>query len=110
MRMELAMDAADRCLEHLMHESPEFVERYLLLSEELLRVFPYVTGDKFKSHCNGAGLFLPKGLHHNSWVSCVRFLEGQRWIKRKRYVVPSELHNHMPRVTEWQSLIYWEVE
>lgn len=105
-RMEVAVVLADQCWKKANRSSPEFVEQYLASAEDLLLVRPIVMGDEFKEHCRRKQLFLPKSLHHNTWVSGVRALNIIGWIEPISKVVPVQMHNHMETVTLWRSKIF----
>lgn len=105
-RMEAAIDMAEKCWSKAINQSPQFVHDYLEHAEKLLLCRPIVMGDEFRSHCAKEGLFLPKCLHHNTWVSGVRALYIVGWIQPISKVTPSQNHNHMPEVTLWRSRIY----
>ena len=106
-RMDQALALADKCWGKAYKTSPEFVERYFELAEELLLSKPVVTGDQFREHCRNNRLFLPFKLHPNTWVSGVRALnKGLGWIEPAGKVEPVAMHNHMPSVTLWRSTIY----
>jgi hypothetical protein len=104
--MEYAMRMADACLDKAMRVSPDFVQRYLMVAEALLRAYPEVPGDRFRKVCAECKVFLPKELHHNTWVSLVRFVAKLGWMFDNGKITPSERHNHMPSVTQWRSMIY----
>jgi len=105
-RMERAMAAADHLWAKAMAVSPEFVERYLEISEELLVQRPQVRGDEFRAHCRKNGLIRPAALHHNVWVSGPRALNKLGWTQPMWKVEPQLGHNHMSSVTLWRSLIF----
>ena len=105
-RMEHALELADRCWGKAYHEYPEFVEKYLYLAHELLESKMTVTGDAFREHCKRNGLYKPRELHHNVWVSGVRALELMGWVSKLSKVEPVEKHNHMPTVTLWRSNLF----
>ena len=105
-RMKRAMILADKCWAKAMAVSPDFVERYLSLSETLLIGRPVVMGDEFREYCRANGLRRPSALHHNVWVSGPRALSSLGWIVPVSKVEPAQRHNHMPSVTLWRSLIY----
>ena len=107
-RMEEALVLADLCWSKASIRFPEFVERYLELAEVLLISKPLVTGDEFREHCRANALYRPQELHHNVWVSGVRFLQKAGWITPIRKVEPVKAHNHMPSVTLWKSELYGE--
>lgn len=102
-RMKLAMQQADACWEKAMEISPEFVEAYFTVAENLLLCHNEVAGDQFRKACKERKVCLPKELHPNTWVSGPRVLEQLGWITKIRKVVPTALHNHMPSVTLWKS-------
>ena len=106
-RMELALELADKCWSKANNTNPEFVERYLELAEELLSSKPLVTGDEFREYCARSGLRRPKGLHPNVWVSGVRALKSLGWIHPVKKVEPVKAHNHMPSVTQWRSSFFY---
>ena len=105
-RMEDALRLADKCWGKAYRSAPEFVERYFVLSEQLLLSRPVAMGDEFRSHAKTNLLFLPVILHHNTWVSGVRALQTLGWIAPISKVEPVQTHNHMPLVTLWKSAIY----
>jgi hypothetical protein len=105
-RMEDALALADLCWSKASGQFPEFVERYLELAEELLLSKPQVTGDEFREHCRANGLYRPQGLHHNVWVSAVRFVHKLGWTTPIKKVEPVKTHNHMPSVTLWHSELF----
>lgn len=105
-RMENAIALAEHCWEKAYRAEPEFVERYLELSHDLLQTKPELTGDEFREHCAKNLLFRPKTLHHNVWVSGVRALESIGWITKVKKVEPVKMHNHMPTVTLWRSNVF----
>ena len=105
-RMENALDLANKCWEKAYAVEPEFVEKYLALSEQLLTQKPLVTGDEFREYCRDNGLRRPSALHPNVWVSGVRVLKHLGWLERVGKVEPVKAHNHMPSVTLWKSKIY----
>jgi hypothetical protein len=105
-RIENAMGLAEKCWEKAISVNPEFVEKYLELSEELLSSKPQVTGDEFREHCADNGLRRPPNLHPNVWVSGVRALKAIGWIEPIAKVEPVKMHNHMPVVTLWRSTIF----
>ncbi len=104
-RMEEAMVLADRCWSKAAKAAPEFVEQYLASAEELLLNRFIVRGDEFREHCRRRMIFLPKALHHNTWVSGVRALSLIGWIEPIMKVTPEQGHNHMDKVTLWRSKI-----
>ena len=106
-RMEAALELADKCWEKAYGAEPQFVERYLELAEQLLATKPLVTGDEFREYCSKNGLFRPKTLHPNVWVSGVRALKLLGWTTPVRKVEPVKSHNHMPSVTQWRSEIFY---
>lgn len=106
LRMQNAMELADKCWERAMSVSPAFVERYLTLCEQLLLSRPEVPGDEFRAYCRRNGLVKPAALHHNVWVGGPRILASLGWIEKKARVEPMQMHNHMHVVTLWRSLIY----
>ena len=108
LRMEEALTLADLCWKKASHQHPEFVERYLELAEELLMTKQLVTGDEFREHCRANGLYRPHELHHNVWVSGVRFLQKIGWTTPVKKVEPVKAHNHMPSVTLWHSELFRE--
>ena len=105
-RMDNAMILAEKCWGKAMAKEPSFVEQYLELAEQLLVTKPVVTGDEFRAYCAKHGLFRPGTLHPNVWVSGVRALQIIGWLHKTGTTVPTKLHNHMPVVTLWTSLIY----
>lgn len=105
-RLEAAYVLARKCWEKAESKSPEFVERYLELAEQLLESKRVVTGDLFKSYCADNGLFLPGNLHPNTWVSGVRVLKNLGWITPIGKVEPVKNHNHMNDVMKWRSEIF----
>jgi hypothetical protein len=105
-RMEHAIALAEKCWEKASRLEPEFVERYLELSAELLMSKPVVLGDEFREYCGKHLLFRPSTLHPNVWVSGVRALKTIGWIQHQGYTTPTKLHNHMPSVSMWRSMIY----
>lgn len=104
-RMENAIVLADRCWRKATRAEPEFVEQYLASAEELLINRSIVKGDEFKENCRRRMIFLPKTLHHNTWVSGVRALSIMGWIEPITKVIPAQRHNHMDTVTLWRSKI-----
>ena len=104
-RMEEASVLADQCWGKANRSAPEFVEQYLASAEELLINRPIVMGDEFREHCRRRLVFLPKNLHHNTWVSGVRALSILGWIEPITKVEPEQRHNHMDSVTLWRSKI-----
>jgi uncharacterized protein YeaC (DUF1315 family) len=104
-RMKEAIVLADRCWSRAARAEPEFVEQYLASAEELLINRPIVMGDEFREHCRRRMIFLPKTLHHNTWVSGVRALNIMGWIEPIMKVTPEQRHNHMDKVTLWRSKI-----
>tara|TARA_R110000868_G_scaffold26067_4_gene100942 strand:+ start:44 stop:415 length:372 start_codon:yes stop_codon:yes gene_type:complete len=104
-RMEEAIVLADQCWGKASRAEPEFVEQYLASAEELLVSRPIVMGDEFREHCRRRMVFLPKSLHHNTWVSGVRALSILGWIEPITKVEPEQRHNHMDSVTLWRSKI-----
>jgi hypothetical protein len=104
-RMEEAIVLADKCWGKASKAEPEFVEQYLASAEELLVSRPIVMGDEFREHCRRRMVFLPKSLHHNTWVSGVRALSILGWIEPITKVEPEQRHNHMNSVTLWRSKI-----
>jgi len=105
-RIEEAMVLADRCWQKAHRAEPLFVESYLASAEDLLVNRPIVMGDDFKEHCRRGMIFLPKTLHHNTWVSGVRALNIIGWIEPISKVEPVQRHNHMESVTLWKSKIF----
>ena len=105
-RMDNAYSLAQQCWKKAYNMSPEFVERYLELAKELLESKPVVLGDEFRANCRTHGLFLPKELHPNVWVSGVRALKLLGWITPISYTTPTQRHNHMPVVTMWRSTLH----
>ncbi len=105
-RMENALFLADVCWSKANQTSPEFVENYLQLAEELLLTKPEVTGDEFRAYCAKNRLYRPKELHPNVWVSGVRALRSLGWISPLAKVEPVKNHNHMPSVTLWRSEVF----
>ena len=106
--MDRALLMADRCWETAYRIAPEFVEDYLRISHTLLKTKPEVQGDEFREYCKDNGLQRPAWLHPNVWVSGVRVLQHLGWIRMIRKVEPVKMHNHMPTVTLWKSLIFFE--
>jgi len=104
-RMQQAIMLADQCWGKANRSEPEFVEQYLASAEELLINRPIVMGDEFREHCRRRMIFLPKSLHHNTWVSGVRALNIMGWIEPITKVAPEQSHNHMDTVTLWRSKI-----
>ncbi len=104
-RIEAALELADQCWKKASRAEPMFVEQYLANAEDLLTVRPIVMGDEFREHCRRNQLFLPKSLHHNTWVSGVRALNLIGWIEPITKVEPAQRHNHMETVTLWRSKI-----
>lgn len=109
-RMTNALDLADRCWAKAVAKSPEFVENYLAVAEQLLQEKHLVRGDEFRERCKLAGIFRPPELHHNVWVSGVRTLQLIGWITENSKVVPTSMHNHMNVVTLWRSNLYNKFE
>jgi len=105
-RMDNALALADKCWSKANKTSPEFVERYLELAEQLLATKPLVLGDEFREYCANNKLFRPKELHPNVWVSGVRTLKTLGWVAHNGYTTPTKSHNHMPSVSVWRSMIY----
>lgn len=105
-RMQEAIKLADQCWRRASRAEPAFVAEYLNHAEGLLISRPVVMGDEFRSHCAKNMLFLPKTLHHNTWVSGVRALFLMGWIQPVGKIEPEQAHNHMPEVTLWRSQIY----
>lgn len=106
-RMDNALSLADKCWGKAYVAAPDFVERYFELAEQLLTTKQVVTGDEFREYCRNNRLFLPANLHPNTWVSGVRALhKGLGWIAPTGKVEPVKMHNHMPTVTLWRSMIY----
>lgn len=101
-RMENAMRLADKCWAKVMAVSPEFVEGYLQVASDYLSDKSFVRGSELRQACLRAGLRLPDGLHHNTWVSGVRALSIIGWLEKHGYAKPVELHNHMNSVTVWR--------
>lgn len=86
---------------------PEFIEQYLTLSRQLLLSKAFVQGDEFCAYCRAHGLELPPGVSHNVWVGLPRVLwKKYAWIEPRGKVEPQQMHNHMPTVTLWRSLIF----
>lgn len=104
--MDLAFQQAQACWETAYKCAPDFVERYLELSEQLLLQKLFVRGDEIKAYCLSRGLRLPPALHHNTWVSGVNALDDLDWIIHFGYEEPTKLHNHMNSVSVWMSRIY----
>jgi hypothetical protein len=104
-RMQQAIILADKCWGKASRTEPEFVEHYLASAEELLLHRPIIMGDEFREHCRRRLVFLPKNLHHNTWVSGVRALNIMGWIEPITKVKPEQNHNHMDTVTLWRSQI-----
>lgn len=105
-RVENALNLAEKCWEKAIEQNPEFVERYIELAENLLVSKPQVTGDEFREYCADNGLRRPANLHPNVWVSGVRALKSIGWIYPIAKVEPVKMHNHMPVVTMWRSTIF----
>ena len=105
-RMENAMDLAEKCWQSAYKKSPDFVEKYLELAEQLLTSKPVVMGDEFREHCANNKLHRPFNLHPNVWVSGVRALKSLGWITHDGYETPTKSHNHMPSVSKWRSTLY----
>ncbi len=107
-RMERALVLADKCWEKAYRVAPDFVEKYLELAEELLLTKMEVQGDEFREYCNTKGLSRDPLLHPNVWVSGVRALSSLGWITRIKKVEPMKAHNHMPSVTLWRSVVFFD--
>ena len=71
-RMDNAFTLANQCWAKAMKAEPEFVEKYLACAEQLLMHKPIVLGDEFREFCAKNGVYRPKTLHPNVWVSGVR--------------------------------------
>lgn len=107
-RMANALALADKCWNKAYASHPEFVEAYLKSAHKLLCMKQYVLGDEFRDAAKNDGLFLPKDLHHNTWVSGVRALSQIGWVTSIKKVEPTKNHNHMPVVTMWRSELFGE--
>ena len=107
-RMAYAYELAHKCWNKAYSKSPEFVEKYLALAEQLLLSKPLVLGDEFREYCRANGLYRPATLHHNVWVSGVKALNSLGWIQPVGRVEPKQSHNHMPEVTVWKSVLFFE--
>lgn len=105
-RLELAYAQAVLCWKAAAAKHPEFIRGYLESAEALLKKKRYVTGDMFRAHCEERGVFRPKALHHNVWVSGVTILKSVGWVHPDAKVEPRNNHNHMDKVTLWRSTIY----
>jgi hypothetical protein len=105
-RMKQALILADKCWGKAYRASPEFVEQYLEIMQNLLLICPVVMGDEFRAKCENQGLKLPSNLHHNTWVSGARAMQQMGWISPVSKVEPVHSHNHMPSVTLWRSNIF----
>jgi hypothetical protein len=105
-RMKQALILADKCWGKAYRASPEFVEQYLEIMQNLLLIRPVVMGDEFRAQCENQGLKLPSNLHHNTWVSGARAMQQMGWISPVSKVEPVHSHNHMPSVTLWRSNIF----
>jgi hypothetical protein len=109
-RMDNALTLANQCWAKAMKAEPEFVERYLACAEQLLTHKPIVLGDEFREFCAKNGVYRPKTLHPNVWVSGVRALKFLGWIHPMGKVEPTKAHNHMPSVTQWKSLLFLTID
>ena len=98
-RMENAMKLADTCWAKAMAVSPDFVRAYLEVADTYLSDKAFIRGSELRRACSRAGVQLPDGLHHNTWVSAVRALSLMGWIQKHSYAKPVERHNHMNSVT-----------
>ena len=105
-RMENAFNLSRRCWSKACRKDSIFVKQYLICAEELLSTKPIVLGDEFRDYCKNHLLFLPKTLHHNTWVSGVKALQIIGWIAPITKVEPKKMHNHMDTVTMWRSNLY----
>lgn len=101
-RMENAMRLADKCWGKAMAVSPDFVRAYLEVADAYLSDKVFIRGSELRRACSSAGVQLPDGLHHNTWVSGVRALSLMGWIQKHGYAKPVELHNHMNSVAVWR--------
>lgn len=108
--MENALALADKCWAKANAVAPEFVEEYLACAEELLQHKPVVLGDEFREFCSNRKVHRPATLHPNVWVSGVGTLKKLGWIRSMGKVEPTKAHNHMPSVTQWQSLLYLTID
>jgi hypothetical protein len=109
-RMDNALALANQCWAKAIEAEPEFVEEYLACAEKLLMHKPIVLGDEFREFCAKSGVYRPKTLHPNVWVSGVRALKFLGWIHPMGKVEPTKAHNHMPSVTQWKSLLFLTIE
>lgn len=109
-RMDNALTLANQCWAKAMKAEPEFVEKYLACAEQLLMHKPIVLGDEFREFCAKNGVYRPKTLHPNVWVSGVRALKFLGWIHPMGKVEPTKAHNHMPLVTQWKSLLFLTID
>tara|TARA_R110000772_G_scaffold21303_3_gene58713 strand:+ start:248 stop:610 length:363 start_codon:yes stop_codon:yes gene_type:complete len=105
-RMAHAMHLAEKVWRKAVAEEPNFVRRYLEVSEKLLCEKQFVRGDEFKKACVLAKVTLPRTLHPNTWVSGPRCLQKSEWMRKYSDVTPEEAHNHMPSVSLWKSLLF----
>jgi hypothetical protein len=105
-RMKQALILADKCWGKAYRASPEFVEKYLEIMQNLLLRRSVVLGDEFRAQSEFQGLRLPSNLHHNTWVSGARAMQQMGWIVPVTKVEPAQSHNHMPLVTLWRSNIF----
>ena len=101
-RMENAMRLADTCWAKAMAVSPDFVRAYLEVADTYLSDKAFIRGSELRRACSRAGVQLPDGLHHNTWVSAVRALSLMGWIQKHGDAKPVERHNHMNSVTVWR--------
>lgn len=101
-RMENALKLADKCWAKAVAASPDFVEAYLQVADIYLSDKAYIRGSELRSACWRAGVHLPDGLHHNTWVSGVRTLSLLGWIEKQGLAKSVERHNHMDNVTVWR--------
>lgn len=104
-RMEHAILLANDCWEKMSVKHPEFVEAYLEIAHDLLESQYTVQGCDFRYACYRAGLALPPGVHHNTWVSGVNALKNLGWISRIGDSEPTKPHNHMRTVTDRKSVV-----
>ena len=105
-RMEHAMMLANQCWEKMSMKHPEFVESYLEIAHDLLEGQYTVQGCDFRYACYRAGLYLPQGVHHNTWVSGVNALKALGWITQIGETEPAKAHNHMRTVGLYRSELY----
>ena len=95
-RMENAMRLADKCWGKAMAVSPDFVRAYLEVADAYLSDKVFIRGSELRRACSSAGVQLPDGLHHNTWVSGVRALS---LTAAKKPAVSSVAHLRTIRVT-----------